>query len=90
MITLHRPYQTIGGQTLQSDLMKHPELDTLHFIGPHAQQGYKSLSWESLSDLIVYLDKRYNRSHYIHESEIIYLEKSTIYAQYFATIEGKL
>ena len=86
MKILYREHHAINGTISQADLMVHPETKELVFCTSFAQHGYDSLKFESLTDIIVYLDAKHNRMHFIsRDNEVHYLD-GTIYSQYYCTI----
>ena len=86
-ITITSPVYRIDGKTGIAELMKHQNTGELKFRQYFETAFFDTLVFSSLSDMIVFLDRHYSRSHYVCEDKIIYLE-GTIYAKYFGTIEG--
>lgn len=87
MITLYRTHFAISGKNSDAHLMRHPDDKTFHFVAEFAQHGYEHVVFENEHAMINILDVVYNRQHFIYDDQVFYLE-GTIYAQYFATIEG--
>lgn len=69
--------------------MLNPETNRPDFRKHFSMNGFDSLIFESLSDLIVYLDNHYNRQHFLHGEKILYFG-STFYLEYFASVTGGL
>jgi len=84
---LYRNHHAINGTITDAELMAHPETREPVFCTYFGKHGYDSLIFDSLTDIIVYLDSKFNRTHFVtSEDEICYLD-GTIYSQYYATIK---
>ena len=92
MKSLFRPHYAIGGSVTDAELMINPENKELVFCAYFARHGYESLSFDSSTDIILFLNSKYSRKHFINinvngNDEICYLDDQTIYSQYYATIK---
>ena len=87
MKTLYREYHAINGTISQAYLMVHPETKELVFCAGFAQHGYDSLRFESLTDIIVFLEGKHNRKYFIISGNEVYYLDGTIYSRYYCTID---
>ena len=85
---LYREHYAINGTITDADLMLHPETKELVFCTYFGSHGYENLEFDSLTDIIVFLNAKHNRTHFLtSDNEIHYLDEQTIYSQYYASIK---